>query len=115
MFEVVIAALIVVALVLAAMIPPMTLLWIGVILGTLGALLGVPAGLVYHARLWKALRAEGHGTEGMWLRPHHLHAKVSEDRLAPIEAWFAAGVVGFAMTMLGAVGVVSGVVRFAAM
>jgi hypothetical protein len=114
-FELLIALSIVAALILAAVVPPLMLLWVGVVLGTFGALLGVPAGLIYHARLWRALRERGQPTTGFWLRPHHLHDKLSAAQLGPIQAWFFAGVVGFGLTLLGAVGVVAGVVRFASL
>ena len=67
-----------------------------------------------HARRvdWAARgRAENQDTEGFWLRPHALHDKLSEQRLRPIRAWFAIGVVGFGLTMLGGTGVATAVVR----
>ena len=111
MFEAIVAVLIIGCLVLAALIPAMTLLWLSAAIGTLGALLGIPAGVVYHARLWRSLRAEQHGTEGFWLRPHTLHDKLSEAQLRPIQAWFAAGVVGFVLTLIGGGGVATAVLR----
>ncbi|KIG11577.1 hypothetical protein DB30_03270 [Enhygromyxa salina] len=114
MFEIIIAIGIIVALVVSAMVPPMSLLWISVGLGTLGAVVGLPAGFVYHAKLWRALRAEGLETGGMWLRPHHLHGRLSEPRRGPVVLWFAIGAAGFGLTMLGAGGVLMAVVRLAA-
>jgi hypothetical protein len=111
MFEAIVALLILAALLLAALVPPMPLLWVAASLGSLGGLLGVPAGLIYHAKLWRALRAEGQDTAGMWLRPHLLHDKLSEERRELVQRWFAVGVVGFMLTILGAVGVVTAVVR----
>ncbi len=108
-----IAAVIVVALVGAAMIPPMVLLWIGVVIGSVGAALGLTSGVVYHARLWRALRVEGHGTKGMWLRPHQLHGKLSQPRRQPVQRWFWAGATGFVLTMLGSTGVLTAIVRLA--
>jgi hypothetical protein len=112
-FEVLIAVAIVAALVVAAMIPPIVLLWISVTIGTIGAGLGLTSGVVYHALLWQALRIEGHGTKGMWLRPHHLHGKLSEVRRRPVQRWFWAGAVGFGLTMLGSTGVLTAIVRLA--
>jgi hypothetical protein len=114
MFEVVVAILILASLVLAAVIPAMTLLWLGAVIGTIGALLGVPAGVVYHARLWRSLRAEQQSTEGFWLRPHALHDKLSDEQQRPILAWFAAGVIGFVMTLIGGAGVATAVIRLLA-
>src|SRR5690349_6458296 len=106
-----IAAAIVVTLIAAAVIPPMGLLWIGLGIGTIGATLGLMSGFVYHAQLWRALEAEGLGTKGMWLRPHHLHVKLSEARRRPVQRWFWAGATGFALTMLGSTGVITAIVR----
>jgi len=114
MIEAIVAALIVACLVLAAVIPAMTLLWLGAGIGTLGALIGLPAGVIYHARLWRSLRAANQGTEGFWLRPHTLHDKLSEQQLRPIRVWFAIGVVGFGLTMLGGTAVAIAIVRLLA-
>jgi len=111
MFEAIVALLILAVLILASLVPAMPLLWVAAATGSLGAIVGVPAGLVYHAKLWRALRAEGHPTTGMWLRPHLLHDKLSEQRLVVVQRWFAVGVVGFMLTILGAIGVVTAVVR----
>src|SRR5690606_4465042 len=108
------AALIIACLVLAAVIPAMTMLWLGAGIGTLGAVIGLPAGTIYHARRWRSLRAEHHGTVRFWRRPHALHDKLSESRLRPIRVWFAIGVVGFGLTMLGGTGVAVAVVRLLA-
>ncbi|MFO7564454.1 MAG: hypothetical protein R6X02_17540 [Enhygromyxa sp.] len=114
MFEALVAILIVACLVLAAVIPAMTLLWLGAAIGTIGALLGVPAGIVYHARLWRALRARGLGTEGFWLRPHTLHDKLSDAELRPVQLWFAIGVAGFVLTLAGGAGVGTAMIRLLA-
>jgi hypothetical protein len=110
-FETLIAGAIVVMLIAAALIPPMVLLWIGLGIGTLGATLGLVSGFVYHAQLWRALRVEGFDTKGIWLRPHHLHGKLSDARRLPVQRWFWAGATGFALTMLGATGVITAIVR----
>lgn len=110
-FEALIALLIVLALVLSAALPAGWLLWVGAGLGTLGASFGVPAGLIYHARLWRSLRRNGKSTAGFWLRPMALHAELDEADRAMIQRWFAIGAVGFGVTMLGALGVVIAIVR----
>ena len=114
MFEVIIAVAIVVALLLGAMIPAITLVWLGFGLVALGSFVGVPAGLVYHARLYKALRAEDRPTTGMWLRPYELHDKLSEARRDPLLILFAVGALGFGLVVLGAGSLLTGLVRLAA-
>lgn len=113
MFEVAIAVAIIAALLLGAMIPPMSLLWLGAALVGLGSVVGIPAGLVYHARLYQALRAESLDTAGMWLRPYELHKKLSEERQDPVLLWFAIGALGFVLTVTGAGAVLTALVRLA--
>jgi hypothetical protein len=110
-FELAIAAIIVALLVAAAMIPPLTLVWAGAALGSLGALVSIPAGLVYHARLWRALRANGLETRGIWLRPTRLHERLPEHELDAIRVVFMLGAGAFVLTLVGAAGVVTGLVR----
>jgi len=114
MFEVIIAALILASLIVAAVVPAGALLWLGVIVGSLGAIVGVPAGVVYHVKLWRSLQAAGQATDGFWLRPHRLHDRLADAQLGPIEAWFMVGVVGFVLTVSGGVGVVTAFVRLLA-
>ncbi|GEM_PF-1203662 len=105
-FEALVTVVILAALILGAWLPADLLLWVGVCVGSVGAVVGVPAGLVYHARLWRALRAGGHTTEGMWLRPQALHGVLEGEEGERVRALFGLGVLGFSATMLGAVGVV---------
>ena len=112
-FEAIIAVAIIVALILGAMIPAMTLVWLGFALVAIGALVGVPAGLVYHARLYQALKAEARPTKGMWLKPYELHDKLSEARRDPLLVLFAIGALGFGLTVLGAGALLTGLVRLA--
>lgn len=112
-FEVAIAVAIIAALLLGALIPPMSLLWLGAALVGVGALVGIPAGLVYHARLYEALRAESLDTAGMWLRPYELHDKLSEERQEPVLLWFLVGAIGFVLTITGAGAVLTALVRLA--
>lgn len=114
MFEVLIAVAIIAVLVAAALIPAMTLLWSGVIVGSIGAVFGLLAGLIYHARLWQALRAERIEPTDMWLRPYRLHDKLSEARRGGVQTWFLIGASGFGLTMLGATGILTAIVRLAA-
>lgn len=111
MFEALIALLIVIALLAAVGLPAAWLLWMGAALGTLGALVGIPAGLVYHAHLWRALRRDGKPTDGFWLNPMRLHDKLAAADLPLIQRWFAIGVFGFAATMLGGLAVAIALIR----
>lgn len=110
-FEAIIALLIVLALLLSVGLPAAWLLWAGAALGTLGALVGIPAGLVYHAHLWRALRRDGKSTAGFWLYPMRLHASLAAHDLPLIQRWFALGVFGFVATMLGGLAVAIALIR----
>jgi len=46
----------------------------GIMLSILGLLLGVPTGLSYHLRLYKALKPRGALPSRWWIRPDRLHA-----------------------------------------
>lgn len=113
-FEAAIALLIVLALLATAALPPIWLLWVGAGVGTFGAAFGLPAGLVYHARLWAALRRNDKPTGDMWLRPTRLHDELPDPERRIVQRWFAIGALGFGATMLGATGVVVAVVRLLA-
>ncbi len=111
MFEAIVALLILVLLLLSAALPPASLVWAGAAIALLGAIVGVPAGLVYHARLWQGLQREGLGTKGFWLHPTRLHEQLSEAERRKIAAGFWVGVVGFVACLGGALLVLVGVVR----
>ncbi|EDM77048.1 hypothetical protein PPSIR1_16145, partial [Plesiocystis pacifica SIR-1] len=109
-FEALVAALIVGLLVALAWIPPLTLMWLGVAVGTLGALIGIPAGFVYHAKLWAALQDAGIPTKGMLVKPYALHDKLDEEPRERVRALFAVGAAGFLATVVGAAGVTTAIV-----
>ncbi len=75
-----------------------------------GLVVGVPTGLWYHVKLHACLRRRGDVPERWWLRPVALHARLGPDERTLVLLWFYAGGAGFAVTVLGCVLVVAGVV-----
>jgi hypothetical protein len=79
----------------------------GVTLMALGLVVGVPASLVYHVRLWRALQP----ARGWWLRPTALHGRLGDGQKAPVLRWFRVGAAMFGVAILGCVLVAVGAVR----
>jgi hypothetical protein len=79
----------------------------GVVLMALGLVLGLPASLVYHVRLWRALQP----ARGWWLHPTALHARLGDGQRAPVLRWFRVGAVMFGVAIVGCILVAVGAVR----
>ena len=113
MIELGVVALVVAGLVavpaLVAVVPWEVTFGLGVALVALGMLVGVPAGALYHVRLWRAVRpAAG---SGWWLHPTGLHARLEARDRRPVMRWFRVGAVGFVVAMLGCLLVAVGALR----
>ena len=68
-----------------------------------GLAFGIPTALVYHVRLYRALKPRGE-LPGNWLfRPIELHAKLRADEYRGVVTWAWAGGAGWAVAMLGCV------------
>jgi hypothetical protein len=103
----VIAVLVAVPAVLAV-VPWEVTFTIGMSLVGLGIVIGVPSGLVYHARLWRALRPSG---AGWWLHPTGLHRRLADGDRAGVLRWFYLGAVGFLISIAGCALIVVGALR----
>jgi hypothetical protein len=75
----------------------------GTLVTGLGLLLGVPTGVWYHVRLYRALRARGVVASLWWLSPGKHHGFLSKEELRPVMRPFYAGAVGFVLAVLGCV------------
>gem|GEM_PF-1634982 len=84
-----------------AWVPWLSLLVAGAALATLGLLVGVPAGLLYHLRLRAALLALEALPPRWWLEPVRLHARLDAASLARVRPSFYVGAGGFALCALG--------------
>jgi len=73
----------------------------GIVLSLLGLAVGVPTGLWYHVRLYRAVRARGPVPPRWWVRPDRLHAQLTEDERAGVMRPFYFGAAGFVLSVLG--------------
>ena len=67
----------------------------------LGLIAGIPAGIVYHVKLSRALAATRAAEPGWWWRPASHHARLPEQLRAPLLPWFHAGAAGFLVALAG--------------
>lgn len=72
---------------------------------------GVPAGLLYHVALHRALWSQGRLPPGWWLRPTRLHDELAAEDRFRVLAWCWIGAAGFLVTMLGCVVATLGAAR----
>lgn len=77
----------------------------------LGFSIGLPAGTVYHLRLYRALALRGPVPRSFWLRPTSLHQELEAGEWRAIAPWFVIGGTGFALIILGCVIVMLGLLR----
>ena len=75
----------------------------GLVLMAAGLLLGVPAGLWYHVRLYRVLLPTGRLARRWWLHPTGLHGALTDEQKRRIRAPFVLGALGFALAILGCV------------
>ena len=87
------------------------LLVAGAICVGLGFLLGLPAGTLYHLKLYRSLALRGPVPRSFWLRPTALHALLRPEEWRTIAPWFVTGGTGFALIVLGCLIVVLGLMR----
>lgn len=76
-----------------------------------GFLVGIPAGTLYHVRLYQRLALRGPVPRAFWLRPTSLHSQLEAAEWQKIKPWFLAGGSGFALIVLGCLVVMLGLMR----
>jgi hypothetical protein len=109
---------VVVALILGLLALPALVTWLpwevtfglGIALIALGLAIGVPAGALYHVRLYREVRP---ARAGWWLHPTALHAQLDERNRARVLAWFKVGAAGFVLAITGCALVALGALRSA--
>jgi hypothetical protein len=77
----------------------------------LGLAVGVPTGLWYHLRLYRAVRERGPLPARWWVRPDRLHGRLTEAERALVMRPFYFGAVGFVLSVLGCILVAYGAWR----
>jgi hypothetical protein len=81
----------------------------GVALVVLGMAIGVPAGALYHARLYRLVRPTGK----WWLHPTALHERLKEAERPRVMSAFKLGAAGFVIAIAGCALVAIGALRSA--
>jgi hypothetical protein len=76
-----------------------------------GFAIGLPAGTLYHLRLYRCLALRGPVPKSFWLRPTSLHRELEAAEWRGIAPWFVIGGAGFALIVLGCVIVMLGLLR----
>lgn len=77
----------------------------------LGFSIGLPAGTLYHLRLYRSLAQRGPVPRSFWLRPTSLHQELEAAEWRAVAPWFVIGGTGFALIILGCVIVMLGLLR----
>jgi hypothetical protein len=93
---------------LFAVVPWEVTFGLGVALIGLGMAIGVPAGAMYHVRLWRAVRPTG---TRWWLHPTGLHPHLGDGERPSVMRWFKLGAAGFVLAILGCAFVAVGALR----
>jgi hypothetical protein len=76
-----------------------------------GFAIGLPAGTLYHLKLYRCLALRGPVPRSFWLRPTSLHPDLGAAEWRAIAPWFVIGGTGFALIVLGCVIVMLGLLR----
>ena len=76
-----------------------------------GFAIGLPAGTLYHLKLYRCLAVRGPVPKSFWLRPTSLHSELEPTEWRGIAPWFLIGGAGFALIVLGCVIVMLGLLR----
>lgn len=107
MGEVVLAVAVVVGLLgimwLQFMLPFSAAFWLGAGVSVAGAVIGIPASLIYHWLLARVLGSQGDLPKGWYWDPMRYHALLRGQQRTTILAFFGLGAFGFLLVVLGAV------------
>ena len=76
-----------------------------------GFAIGLPAGTLYHLKLYRCLATRGPVPRSFWLRPTSLHPDLETNEWRGIAPWFVIGGTGFALIVTGCVIVTMGLFR----
>ncbi|HKU40790.1 MAG TPA: hypothetical protein VJR89_21665 [Polyangiales bacterium] len=76
-----------------------------------GFVIGLPAGALYHVRLYRCLAQRGPVPRAFWLRPTSLHPELESGEWRGIAPWFVVGGTGFALIVLGCLIVMMALLR----
>jgi hypothetical protein len=86
---------------MAVLLPLETLIFAGVACIALGSLVGFPAGLYYHLRLYRCLARRGAVPRSFVWHPTRYHPELSPQERRDVLPWFVAGALGFVLIVFG--------------
>ena len=96
------------------MVPTSILLWVGGIAFLTGVVVGIPAGVVYHIRLYQCLKPRGK-LDPHWIwHPLRLHGELLPSERLRVLGWGYVGGVGFVLLMAGIIVFAMGIFRMQA-
>ncbi len=93
------------------LLPAVALFSVSIICLGVGLGLGVPAGIVYHVRLYRHLRAAGPIPSMLWLFPTRLHEQIEARARTRVLAPFRWGAAGFVLVLLGCLLLVAAMIK----
>ena len=85
----------------AALVPVLTLLWVGVATIIAGMGLGLPAGVGYHVAMHRGLAASRIEAGKWWWSPVRYHGQLETRSRRAVMRWFVAGVIGATLAFVG--------------
>jgi hypothetical protein len=92
----------------SAIVTPGLLAAVGFGILLLGLLLGLPTGFWYHVVLYRFVSAKMALPRSWWLSPSMLHIHLTGAERRRIKPWYLVGGVGFALSVLGGVVAIAG-------
>jgi hypothetical protein len=93
---------------LATLLTPQLMTELGLWALALGLLTGVPTGLWYHVVLYRSLARKMPLPARWWMAPVDLHPRLTSEEIARIKPWFAAGGLGFILSLAGGLAAMAG-------
>ena len=85
------------------LLPWRSLFFLGIWLVGIGFVVGVPTGIVYHVRLFYALRATHNLPRGWIWHPIQLNERLLPDHRRRVMPWCYMGAIGFSIIVIGLV------------
>jgi hypothetical protein len=93
---------------LATILTPRLMTTIGLVTLALGLLVGVPTGVWYHVLLYRILSLRMALPPRWWWSPVDLHPHLTEQEMTRLKPWFTIGGVGFALSLVGGLAAMAG-------
>jgi len=93
---------------LTTILTPRLMTTIGLVMLALGLLVGIPTGFWYHVLLYRVLSLRMALPRKWWWSPVDLHPHLTARELARLKPWFTIGGIGFALSVVGGLAAMAG-------